>query len=136
MAFASILLAAQDARTYWHETGGSMIAIDKLAHKFLLRTGILARFSAEHPYGPRCYDKNGCAEIIDEIAGRIDTKEFNRIFPRYFPRFVQYAIWRYCSLDGLDICNSKHIDDRERCQNRYCRLFRNCDRCSVSPVTT
>ena len=132
MAFASILLAAQDARTHWHETGGSMIAIDTLVHKFLHRTGITARLDAEHPYGPRCYEKNGCAEIIEKIAGRIDAKEFNKTFPGYFPRFVQYAIWRFCAQEELDACNSNRISDHERCQNRWCRLFNGCDRRSVT----
>ena len=135
MAFASILLAAQDARTHWHEIGGSMIAIDTLVHKFLHRTGILARLGAEHPYGPRCYDNSGCAEIVEKIAGRIDAKEFNKQFPSYFPRFVQYAIWRFCAQEGLDICNSNRIDDRKRCQNEWCRLFNGCDQRSVTPVT-
>jgi hypothetical protein len=123
MAFAMILLAAPDARTHWHETGGSMIAIDTLVHKFLHRTGILARYNAKHPYGPRCYDKNGCAKIIEKIAVAIDAKEFNKTFPSYFPRFVQYAIWRYCAQEGLGICNGNRINDRKRCQIKWCRLF-------------
>ena len=123
MAFAMILLAAPGTRTHWHETGGSMIAIDTLVHKFLHRTGILARCNAKHPYGPHCYGKNGCAEIIEKIARRIDAKEFNKTFPSYFPRFVQYAIWRFCAQEGLDICNSNRIDDRKRCQIKWCRLF-------------
>jgi len=131
LALASVLLAGQNARTHWHETGGSMIAIDTLVHKFFHRTGILARLSAEHSYGPRCYEKNGCAEIIAKIAGRIDAREFNKAHPRYFPRFVQYAIWRFCAQEGLDVCNSNRIQDRDRCQNRWCRLFRRCDRRSV-----
>jgi len=135
LALASVLLAAQDMRTHWHETGGSMIAIDTLVHKFFHRTGVLARLSADHPYGPRCYDKNGCADVVEMIANRIDAKEFNKSFPSYFPRFVQYAIWRYCSLDGQGICNSNRVADHVRCMNRWCRLFQHCDRRSVSPVT-
>jgi hypothetical protein len=30
------------------------------------------------------------------------ARQFNPTFPRTFPRFVQYAIWRYCSQGGLD----------------------------------
>ena len=134
MAFAMILLAAPDARTHWHETGGSMIAIDTLVHKFLHRTGILARYNAKHPYGPRCYDKNGCAKIIEKIAVAIDAKEFNKTFPSYFPRFVQYAIWRYCAQEGLGICNGNRIDDRKRCQIKWCRLFFCCARHPISPL--
>jgi hypothetical protein len=32
-----------------------MIAIDALVHNFLVRTGILARFAADHSYGAACY---------------------------------------------------------------------------------
>ena len=134
MALASILLAAQDARTHWHETGGSMIAIDTLVHNFLHRTGILARFDAAHPYGPRCYAKNGCAEIIEKIASRIDARQFNKSFPANFPRYIQYAIWRWCSIDSLDVCNGNRIDDRKRCQNEWCRLFSRCARHPISPL--
>lgn len=135
LAFASILLAAQDARTHWHETGGSMVAIDTLVHKFFHRTGILARFNAEHPYGPRCYERNCCAELVEKIAGQIDAREFNKNFPKVFSRYVQYAIWRFCAQDGLDVCNSNRIVDRERCENGWCQLFPSCDRRPVSPVT-
>jgi hypothetical protein len=135
MVLSMILLSAQDARDHWHLTGGSMIAIDTLVHKFLHRTGILARCRAEHPYGPRCYEKNGCAGIIEKISRRIDARKFNKTFPRYFPRYVQFAIWRFCAQEWLDVCNSNRIDDRERCQNRWCRLFQCCDRRSVSLVT-
>lgn len=134
MALSMILLSAPDTRNRWHLAGGSMIAIDTLVHKFLQRTGILARCWAKHPYGPRCYEENGCADIVEKITRRIDAQEFNRAFPRYFPRFVQYAIWRFCAEEGLDVCNSNRIDDRDRCQNRWCRLFRICDRRPVSPV--
>ena len=51
-----------------------------------------------------------------------------RHFPAVFPRFVQHAIWRYCAQSGLDVCNGNRIDDRHRCQNRYCQLYRVCDR--------
>jgi hypothetical protein len=131
MSLSMILLSAQDERTHWHLTGGSMIAVDTLVHKWLHRTGILTRCRAEHPYGQACYENDGCAGIIEKIAARIDAREFNRAFPSYFPRYVQYAIWRFCAQDELDICNSNRIDDRKRCQDKWCRLFKNCDRRSV-----
>jgi hypothetical protein len=136
MALSMILLSAQDTRTNWRLTGGSMIAIDTLVHKFLHRTGILTRCKAEHAYGPGCYERNGCAGVIEKIAARINAQEFNRAFPSYFPRFVQYAIWRFCAQDELDVCNSNRIDDREQCQNRWCQLFRCCDRRAVSRMMT
>ena len=136
MALSMILLSAESKRDRWHLTGGSMIAIDTLVRKFLYRTGVLARCEAKHPYGPQCYGKDGCAGIIEKVAAKIDAREFNKTFPRYFPRFVQYAIWRYCAQEGLDVCNSNRIDDRERCRNRWCRLFQSCERRAVSLVTS
>lgn len=128
LAFASILLAAQDGRTHWHELGGSLIAVDTLVHKFLQRTGILHAMSAQHPYGAACYSENGCAGIIENVSKRIDARNFNGQFPAYFPRFVQYAIWRYCAQDALNICNGNRITDHKRCTNNWCRLYRQCAR--------
>jgi hypothetical protein len=100
-----------------------MIAVDTLVHNFLHRTGILQRFSGEHPYGSACYRPGGCAEIIETIAHGIDARQFNRSYPRAFPRFVQRAIWRYCAQQGLAICNGNTIDDRTRCGNKACALY-------------
>ena len=49
-----ILLAAPKRLHLWHEVGASMIAIDTLVHNFLVRTGILAEFEADHSYGAAC----------------------------------------------------------------------------------
>jgi len=105
-----------------------MIAVDTLVHNFLHRTGILHRFRADHAYGPACYRPGGCAEIIETVAQQIDARQFNLQFPRTFPRFVQHAIWRYCSQQGLDICNGNQIDDRKRCDNVQCSIYSTCDR--------
>jgi hypothetical protein len=128
MALSGILIGAADVRPNWVQVGVQLIAIDTLVHNFLARTGILRRLKASHPYGPGCYQSGGCADIIRVVAERIDARQFNRSFPKVFPRFVQLAIWRYCSQQGLDICNGNRIDDRQRCQNRHCRLYRLCDR--------
>ena len=114
MALSGILVGAADVRPKWLEVGASMIAIDTLVHNFLHRTGILRRLEAAHPYGPGCYRPGGGAEIIRLVAQRIDAWRFNRAFPQVFPRFVQLAIWRYCSQQGLDICNGNRLDDRHR----------------------
>ena len=58
-----------------------MIAIDTLVHNFLVRTGILARFDADHSYGAACYQAGGCADIIAAVADRIDARQFNPGFP-------------------------------------------------------
>jgi hypothetical protein len=128
MALSCILLGAATGKALWAETGGSMIAIDTLVHNFLHRSGILRRFHAHHPYGAACYRPGACAAIIDAIADRIDARQFNPAFPQPFPRFAQHAIWRYCSQNGLDVCNGNRIDDTRRCENKDCRARLMCDR--------
>jgi hypothetical protein len=131
MALSSLLLGAPKKMVLWAEVGGSMIAIDTLVHNFLHRTGILARFNANHLYGPACYRPGGCAEIIQAVAERIDARQLNPCFPQTFPRFVQHAIWRYCSQSGLDVCNGNRIDDGRRCENKDCRVRLMCDRLAL-----
>jgi hypothetical protein len=131
MTLSSLLLGAGEGRPRWTEVGGAMIAIDTLIHNFLVRTGILRRLHADHPYGPGCYRPGGCADIIEEIAGRIDASRFNPEFPPTFPRFVQHAVWRYCAQNGLDVCNGNRVDDRVGCKNVYCRIYAVCDRLPV-----
>jgi hypothetical protein len=136
MALSQLLLGAPGARRHWREVGGSMIAVDTLVHNFLHRTGILDRFDAHHSYGPACYRPRGCAEIIETVAGEIDARQFDRRFPKPFPRFVQYAIWRYCAQQGLDICNGNQIDDRKPCKNVQCALYPDCDRITLNTRKT
>jgi hypothetical protein len=136
MALSQLLLGAPRARRHWGEVGGSMIAVDTLVHNFLHRTGILHRFGAEHSYGPGCYRPRGCAEIIEAVANEIDASQFDRLFPKTFPRFVQYAIWRYCSQQGLDVCNGNQIDDRKPCKNVQCQLYPSCDRITLNADKT
>jgi len=131
MALSSLLLGAPKKMVLWAEVGGSMIAIDTLVHNFLHRTGILQRFNANHLYGAACYRPGGCADIIQAVAERIDARQFNPCFPQTFPRFVQHAIWAYCSQSGLDVCNGNRIDDNRRCQNRDCRVRLMCDRVAL-----
>jgi len=117
IALSSLLLGGGTDRARWAEVGAAMIAIDTLVHNFLVRTGILGRLNAAHPYGPACYQSGGCAEIIERIAESIDAREFNPEFPATFPRFVQTAIWRYCAQDGFDVCNGNRIEDTQSCNN-------------------
>jgi hypothetical protein len=131
MVLSGLLIGAPDDRRNWVEVGARMIAVDTLVHNFLVRTGILTRLAAAHPYGSACYGPSGCAEILDQVARRIDAREFNLGFPRTFPRFVQHAIWQYCAQDGFDICNGNRIDDRQRCDNVYCQLHSICDRIAL-----
>jgi len=131
MALSCILLGAPTGKALWAEVGASMIAIDTLVHNFLHRSGILQRFNANHGYGAACYRHDGCAEIIQVVAERMDARQFNPFFPKVFPRFVQHAIWRYCSQSGLDVCNGNQIDDRRRCDNNDCRVRLMCDRVAL-----
>ncbi len=131
MALSCILLGAPKKMSLWIEVGGCMIAIDTLVHNFLHRTGILRRFDAMHTYGLACYRPGGCADIIQAVAEQIDARQFNASFPKVFPRFVQHAIWRYCSLSGLDVCNGIRINDNRRCENKDCRVRLMCDRVAL-----
>jgi hypothetical protein len=127
MALSSLMLGAGARRPHWLDAGASFVVVDTLVHNFLHRTGILARFEADHAYGAACYRPGGCADLIDRIAEQIDARTFNSAFPKVFPRFVQLSIWRYCSEGGLDVCNGNRIDDRHRCDNTHCQLHSRCD---------
>jgi hypothetical protein len=111
-----------------------MIVIDTLVHNWLHRTGILRRFRASHAYGPRCYRPGGCAGIVRQVSARIDARRFNPNFPRNFPRFVQRAIWNFCSQTGFDECNGNRIDDRARCRRKECLLYGSCGRVALNPT--
>ena len=134
MALSVLLLAAPRKMKLWAEVGAGMIAIDTLVHNFLVRTGILRRFNADHAYGPACYQIGGCADIIQAVANEIDASQFNPRFPKAFPRFVQHAIWRYCAENGLDVCNGNRINDSSRCNNAYCQVRAMCDRVALREI--
>ena len=131
MALSSLLLSTGARRPHWLDVGASFVVVDTLVHNFLHRTGILHEFDADHAYGAACYRPNGCADLIDRIASQIDAQAFNPTFPQVFPRFVQLAIWRYCSEGGLDICNGNRLDDRGPCDNVYCQLRSRCERVTL-----
>ncbi|MDT3684207.1 MAG: hypothetical protein RO009_04085 [Pseudorhodoplanes sp.] len=128
MAMSELLLAAPASKPGWRNVGYSLIAIDTLVHNFLYRSGILSSLGRQHAYGPGCYRDGGCADIIRHISSKIDASRINLAYPRYFPRFVQHAIWRFCSTDEFDVCNGNRIDDSQRCKNTQCALFASCQR--------
>lgn len=128
MSLSTLLIGARNIRPVWFETGKAMLAIDTLVHNWLIRTGILQDCGLPHTYGAACYGRGGCAEIIREVADRIDARTLNPVFPKRFPRFVQNAIWRVCSEAGLNLCNGNRIDDRQACQISYCHLYQRCGR--------
>lgn len=133
MLLSSILLGAGPRRPIWFETGASFVVVDTLVHNFLHRTGVMKRLSNEHAYGPKCYGPNGCAAAIQVAAEKIDARIFDTSFPAYFPRFVQHAVWRFCAIDGLDVCNGNRVDDRKRCEFRYCLDFDVCRKVHLRP---
>ena len=128
MMLAELLLVGDPDRERWVTTGAGMIAVDSLVHAFMHRTGILRRLGAEHSYGEGCYRPGGCAEIIENLAGRTDAREFNSTFPATFPRFVQHAVWTFCAAGGRDICNGNRVDDRDACGQAFCPTGQICDR--------
>lgn len=128
MTLSDLLLAADRRRPAWVAAGAGLIAVDTLVHNWLHRSGILRNLAAEHPYGPACYGPGGCEQVLGALAGAIDARTINRKYPARFPRLVQHAIWRFCAQGGLDRCNGNRIDDRARCRDRDCPLYRGCGR--------
>jgi len=64
MVLSDLLVVGNARNRRWGQVGGSLIAIDTLVHNFLVRTGILKRANAVHPYGPQCYGPAGCAAVL------------------------------------------------------------------------
>lgn len=128
MALASFLLNAGSAKPSWRAAGQRMIPVDVLLHNFLHRTGLTALLGTPHLYGLHCYAEDGCSDVIERVSAWINAREFNAQNPPYFPRLVAHALWKYCALDFLDVCNGVQIDDRKRCSNRYCAVFPSCAR--------
>ena len=135
MSFANLLQGADPHRPRWVATGATMIAVDRLVHNFLVRTGIVRRVGAPHPYGPGCYRETGCAAIIDRLARQIDARKYDLAAPTYCPRLIQFALWIYCSQAGLNICNGNKIDAAARCKNRNCTVYALCERNPLRPGT-
>jgi hypothetical protein len=67
-------------------------------------------------------------------AGAVIARRFNTAFPANFPRFVQHAIWRFCSESGLNRCNGRRIDDRAPCEQTDCPVFEGCGRVPLKPA--
>jgi hypothetical protein len=128
MALSCLFLTAYPGWDY-RRVGGHMIAVDSLVHNFLHRTGILDSYQMDHAYGPRCHGQTGCLGVIQDLANRIDCREFNPTLPASFPRFIQYHIWAYCGQAGENICNlnkckaSKPNADCILHQQRLCDEF-------------
>jgi hypothetical protein len=122
----SFLLSADPRRSRWLRIGQAMVAIDSLVHNFLHRTGILKFYGAEHNYGPGC--PIDCFSCVDILSRKIDARQFNQGYPKYFPRFVQLSVWIFCTLSAHNICNGVNIDDSKCCErDDICPLYDLCD---------
>jgi len=136
MTLSMLLLAGDPKRDAWKATGAQMIAIDTLVHNWLHRTGILRGLDAEHAYGAGCQRDGSCADILRAVAERIDARSYNRDYPKVFPRFVQFAVWRFCAQQELDQCNGNRVNDSGRCWQQDCVLFDDCARLKLGRSTT
>ena len=131
MTLSFLLLADQDNKSY-ARVGQTMIAIDSLVHNFLHRTGILKFYDCQHNYGPGC-SKN-CVPVIDSLSKMIDARQFNEAHPEYFPRFIQFSIWRFCTISGENICNGININDAKPCKQKNCPVYLLCDHVILKPI--
>jgi hypothetical protein len=131
MTLSSVLMADRKQRPDWFAVGSEMIVVDRLVHNLLVRTGILARLGADHPYGPSCYGHNGCAAILRRVSAKIDAQQFDPKFPANFPRYIQHALWRYCAADELDVCNGNNIDDPKSCEYILCIVYSKCGKVAL-----
>mgnify|MGYP000358997919 CR=1 FL=1 len=127
MIFSAFLLGLGRLKPHWRELGTVAIAIDTLVHNFLHRTGILRCYSMEHKFSS-CYGPRGCRAVIEDLAAKIDCSSFHPNYPVNFPRFVQLAIWLFCSEGGESICNGRMIEDTTPCENTDCPVYDLCDR--------
>ena len=112
MMLSQILLNAGPDRKRWHAVGASIVVVDSLVHNFLHRTGILAAYEGDHPYGERCYGATGCEVILRDLAARLADRNASPISPRA----LQHAVWRFCASDELAVCNGNNIRDTLPCQ--------------------
>lgn len=136
LAMTTLLLGGDAERKNWIAEGAVMVVVDSLVHNWMHRTGILRALGKEHPYGDACYGAEGCAVLIERLSRSVDARAYNPDYPKHFPRFVQYAIWTFCSADGLNICNGNQIDDLKRCRRRDCDLYVPCARRQLHRRTT
>jgi hypothetical protein len=134
MSLATLLLAGDADRPEWIRAGAKMIAVDSLVHAFFHRTGILRQMKADHFYGEACYREGGCSQIISAVSREIDARRFGNANPKCFERLVQFAIWRFCAQDELNICNGNKINDARRCNQIACPMYIGCARVKLHKI--
>ena len=96
-------------------------------HNFLHRAGILGRRPAPL-YGQRCYQTDGCSDVIDGLAYQIDARDFNPTSRPILAALASMRFWQFCAAWSRNICNGNRIDDRLRCDWSFCPAYRDCDR--------
>ena len=122
----SDLLLSDLRKRKWNSVGRSMVAVDRLVHNFLDRTGILLQYNSSHKYGKKC--DTLCANIIIEIASKIDANKINKNYPSFYPRFVQHSIYNFCASDGLNFCNKNSVGKSKKCYQTSCFYYKQCAR--------
>lgn len=131
LALVVLLLGGRPHSETWQRAGTRLVVIDTLVHNWLHRNGILDGLIARHTYGAKCYEPNGCADIIQRAAAEIDARRYGSENPENFPRLIQAAIWRFCAADAFDICNGNRIDDRRPCDGLGCPVSDGCGRTAL-----
>jgi hypothetical protein len=131
LALVSLLLGGRPGDQLWQTAAYRLVVVDTLVHNWLHRTGILDGFDARHAYGPKCYEANGCADIIQSCAEHIDSQRYGADNSSFFPRLIQSAIWRFCAANAFNICNGNRIDDRHACNGTGCPINYCCARVAL-----
>lgn len=131
MALADMLIGWDKKKSDWMRVGCSMIAIDSLVHNFMHRTGILKYYKAEHRYG-ECYDENSCFDIIYNLSNKINCNKIFSSYPEFFPRHIQFSIWRFCSKGNSNICNGNNINKIQYFCKNNCAFDNICSKIPLS----
>ena len=133
MALSSLLLGAPKKMVCSIRSAASMIAIDTLVHNLLHRTGILARFNANHLYGAACYGLAAAPTLLQPSrADRRPAVQSGVSADLSAVRPVRgLAVLRQ---NGFDVCNGNRINDSQRCGNLACRVRPMCDRSALRRV--
>lgn len=132
MLLSDLLLGAGQVRPEWFAIGADMVVVDRIVHGVLYRTGALAEYGQQHTYGPKCYQEQGCANVIRRLANFIDARRFNVEYPRVLPRLIQHGIWQHGALSEAGVCNAVRIPPGKVCKQENCAGFRFCPKVVTS----
>tara|TARA_R110001599_G_scaffold176532_2_gene368706 strand:+ start:1650 stop:2588 length:939 start_codon:yes stop_codon:yes gene_type:complete len=113
------------------EAGTSLVVVDRLVHNILIRSGATDFAGRTHAFGAGCYAKNGCRELVEQLAQTIDARRYNEHWPARAPRMVQHALWRFCAGGELNACNGRNIAANSRCNFKACPASGVCTRLPI-----